>query len=83
MLYIVRGAISSSTNNVQHSPDDTTAAIVRQNTPHTPDYWWRGDRDEANQCMGMIRRPGQRQVGEFGQDTGVTSLLFFEGHPEY
>ncbi len=24
--------------------DDVTAAIVCQNTPHTPAYWWRGDR---------------------------------------
>ncbi len=49
--------ISSSTTSVQHPPDDVTAAIVRQNTPHTPAYWWRGDSDEVNQCMGMIRRP--------------------------
>ncbi len=28
--------------------------------------------DEANQCMGMIRRP----MGKFDQDTGVTPLLF-------
>ncbi len=51
------GGISSSTTSVQHPPDDVTAPIVRQNTPHTPAYWWRGDSDEANQCMGMIRRP--------------------------
>ncbi len=24
--------------------DDATAAILRQNTHHTPAYWWRGDR---------------------------------------
>ncbi len=24
--------------------DDATAAIVRQNSHHTPAYWWRGDR---------------------------------------
>ncbi len=24
--------------------DDVTAAILRQNTHHTPAYWWRGDR---------------------------------------
>jgi len=28
--------------------DDATAAIMRQNAHHTPAYWWRGDRDEAN-----------------------------------
>ncbi len=36
---------------------EATAAIVCQNAHHTPSYWWRGDSDEANQCMGMIRRP--------------------------
>ncbi len=36
--------------------DDATAAILHQNAHHTPAYWW-GDSDEANQCMGMIRRP--------------------------
>ncbi len=37
--------------------DDATAAILRQNAHHTPAYWWKGDSDDANQCMGMIRRP--------------------------
>ncbi len=27
-------------------------------------------------------RAGQRPMGEFGQDAGVTPLLFFKGHPE-
>ncbi len=61
--------------------DDSTAAILRQNAHHTPAYWWRGDGDEPNQCMGIIRRhDGQRPMGQFGQDAGVTPLLFFEGH---
>jgi len=52
------GGISSTTTNVQHPPDldDVTAAILCQNAHHTPAYWWRGDH-EANQYMGMIRRP--------------------------
>ncbi len=37
-----KGAISSSTTNVQHPP--ATAAIVCQNAHHTPAYRWRGDR---------------------------------------
>jgi len=37
--------------------DDATAAILRQNAHHTKAYWWRGDSDEANQYMRMIRRP--------------------------
>ncbi len=36
--------------------DDVTAAILRQNAHHTPAYWWRGDSDAANLCVGMIRR---------------------------
>ncbi len=39
-----KGGISSSSTNVSIPLDDATAAIVRQNTPHTPAYWWRGDR---------------------------------------
>ncbi len=37
--------------------DDATATILHQNAHHTPAYWWRGDSDAANLCMGMIRRP--------------------------
>ncbi len=35
--------------------DDATAAILQQNAHHTPVE--RRQSDEANQCMGMIRRP--------------------------
>ncbi len=49
--------------------DDATAAIVHQNAHHTSAYWWRGDSDEANQCMGMIRRPwwSEANLGQSGQ----------------
>ncbi len=63
--------------------DDVTAAILRQNAHHTPAYWWREDR-----VMKPISVWGwfgghdvQRPMGKFGQDAGVTPLLFFEGHP--
>ncbi len=63
--------------------DDATAAILHQNAQHTPAYWWRGDR-----VMKPISVWGwwgghdaQRPMGEFGQDAGVTPLLFFEWHP--
>ncbi len=48
--------------------DEVTAAILHQNAHHTPAYWWRGDSDEASQCMGMIRRPWwwSEANGEFG-----------------
>ncbi len=37
---------------------------------------------EANQCMGWLGgHEGQRPMGKFGQDAGVTPLLFFKGHP--
>jgi len=63
--------------------DDATAAILCQNAHHTPTYWWRGESDEANQYMGMIRRGhnGQRPIGKLGQDARVTPLLFFKAHP--
>ncbi len=53
-----KGAISSSTTNVQHPPgwcDDSHSAPER--TPHTSLLVERRQGDEANQCMGMIRRP--------------------------
>ncbi len=63
--------------------DDAMAAIVRQNAHHTPAYWWRGDRVmKTISVWGWLGgHDGQRPVGEFGQDAGVTPLLFFEGHP--
>jgi len=43
-----------------HHKNDVMAAILRQNTHHTPAYWFsREQRDEANWYiyMGMIWRP--------------------------
>ncbi len=64
--------------------DDATAAILRQNAHHTTAYWWRGDRVmKPISVWGWLGgHDGQRPVGKFGQDAGVTPLLFFEGHPE-
>ncbi len=58
--------------------DDATAA-TEQHSPHTS-YRWRGERDRANQMDGdyweaMIDKGLWR---EFGQDTGVTPLLFYD-----
>ncbi len=63
--------------------DDATAAILRQNAHHTPVYWWRGDRVmKPISVWGWLGgHDGQRPMGKFGQDAGVTPLLFFEGHP--
>ncbi len=53
-----KGTISSSTTNVQHPPgwcDGSHSAPERP--PHTSLSVERRESDEANQCMGMIRRP--------------------------
>ncbi len=53
-----KGAISSSTTNVQHPPgwcDGSHSAPER--SPHTSLLVERRQSDEANQCLGMIRRP--------------------------
>ncbi len=74
------GDISSSTTNVQHPHGWFDGSHIAPERPphHTPAYWWRGDSDAANQCMGMIRRPWWSESnGKFGQDAGVTPLLFF------
>ncbi len=58
--------------------DDATAAILRQNAHHTPAYWWRGDKVMKPICVwGLVGgHDGQRPMGDFGQDAGVTPLLF-------
>ncbi len=62
--------------------DDATVAILCQNVHHTPAYWWRGDRVmKPITVWGWLGgHDGQRPMGIFGQDAGVTPLLFFEGH---
>ncbi len=61
--------------------DDATAAIVCQNSHHTPAYWWRGYSDEANQqVLGLLGgHDDHRPIGKFGQDAEVTPLLFSKG----
>ncbi len=56
---------------------------MRQNAHHTPPYWWRGDRVmKSISVWGWLGgNDSQRPMEEFGQDAGVTPLLFFEGHP--
>ncbi len=76
---IMWGGLSSTTTSVQHSLGcHRTTAPVR--SPHTS-YRWRGEREShrANSVDGdyyweaMIDKG---QWGEFGQDTGITPLLF-------
>ncbi len=56
-LYIVRG-ISSTTTNLQHPPEWCNGSHSAPERPaHTSLLVERRQSDEANQCMGMIRRP--------------------------
>ncbi len=60
--------------------DDATAAILHQNAHHTPVE--RRQSDEANQCMGMIRRPWwSEDNGHVLPGCRGCTLLFLEGHP--
>lgn len=60
--------------------EDAPAAIVRQNSHHTPTYWRREDRVMKTISIYGDDDDGQRPTGKFGQDAGVTPLLFFKGH---
>jgi len=58
VLYILKGEISSTTTKVQHpSGWCKTSHIVPERPQHTSLLVERGQSDEANQYMGMIRRP--------------------------
>ncbi len=58
-----KGAISSSTTNVQHPPGWCAGShIAPERPPHTSLLVERKQSDEANQCMGMIRRPWWSEV---------------------
>ncbi len=77
------GGISSSTTSVQHPPgwcDGSHSAPDR--SPHTSLLVERRQSDEANQCMGMIRRPLWSEAnGQIWPGCrGHTSTLF-ERHP--
>ncbi len=66
-----------------HQCAASTWMILRQKAHHTPAYWWREERVmKLIGVWGWLRgHDGQRPVGKFGQDTGVTPVLFFKGHP--
>ncbi len=82
MLYIREG-ISSSSTSVQHPPgwcDGSHSALERP--PHTSLLLERGQSDEANQCMGMIRRPwGSEANGQIWLGWRGHSSTLFERHP--
>ncbi len=78
-----KGAISSSTTNVQHPPgwcDGSHSAPERPT--HTSLLVERRQSDEPNQCMGMIRRPWWSEAsGLVWPGCRGNTLLFIEGHP--
>ncbi len=77
---IIWGGLSSTTTSVQHPLgwcDGSYSTTAPERSQHTS-YRWRGASDRANQVDGdyweaMIDKGQWR---EFGQDTGVTPLLF-------
>ncbi len=81
VLYI-EGGISSTPTNVQHPPGWCDGShIVPERPPHTS-YRWRGGVMKPISVWGWLGgHDGQRPMGKFDQDTGVTPLLFFERHP--
>ncbi len=54
---------------------------IHKHPPHTS-YRWRGDRDEDNQCMGMMRRPWWSEASVSGH-RGYTSTLYEKCHGVY
>ncbi len=75
-----RGVISSTTTSVQHPPEWCDGShSAPECPPHTSLLVERRRSDEANQSMGMIRRPWWSEAnGEIWPGCrGVTPLLFF------
>ncbi len=58
--------------------NDATAAIVRQNALHTPAYRWRGDSVmKSISVWGWLGgHDGQKTMGKYDQDAGVTPYSF-------
>ncbi len=78
----IEGGISSSTTSVQHPPGGCDGShIAPERPPHTSLLVERRQSDEANQCMGMIRRPWSEVNGRIWPGYRGYTLLFFEGHP--
>ncbi len=77
-----KGYISSSSTNVQHPFGWYDGShIAPERPPHTS-YRWRGDSDEANQCMGMIRRPSWSATnGKIWPGCRGNTPTIFKGHP--
>ncbi len=73
------GGVSSTTTSVQHPLgwwDGCHRTTTPVRSPHTS-YRWRGESViETIKWMGIIRSLGHWL--EFGQDTGITPLLFYE-----
>ncbi len=78
--YIVRGGggggVSSTTTIVEHPAGwCDRQPYLRQNTPHTPATGGEETVMKTISVWGLLG--GQRPVGKFGQDTGVTTPTLF------
>ncbi len=75
--------ISSTPTSVQHPPRWCDGShIMPECPPLTSLLVERRQSDEANQCMGMIRRPWWSEAnGEIWPGCRGNTLLFLEGHP--
>ncbi len=76
------GGISSNTTSVQHPPGwwCDGSHIAPERPPHTSLLVERRVMKPISVWGWLGGHDGQRPMGEFGQDAGVTPLLFFEGH---
>ncbi len=63
------------------SPRPSPMCSIHKHPPHTS-YRWRGDRDEDNQCMGMIKRPWWSEANVSGH-RGYTPTLYEKCHGIY
>ncbi len=71
------GGISSFTTNVQHPPGWCDGShIAPERPPHTSLLVERRQSDEANQCMGIIRRPWWSDLANLGQSGQRYIMLY-------
>ncbi len=72
-----KGGIDSSTTSVKHPPGRCNGShIVPECSPHTSLLVERRQSDEANQCMGMIKRMARGQWANLSRVQGNTPTLF-------
>ncbi len=82
LFWVLKALYIEVGNLLIHHQCAASTWIAPERPPHTSLLVERRQSDEANQCMGMIRRPWWSEAnGEIWPGCRVTPLLFFEGHP--